>query len=364
MRSRPRRLGLDGQRILLLPGGIELKSRDLRAAALLLLLLAAMAGVALTTGVTDLSWRQGWGVLLAGSESAQADSTTAAQVFALWQVRLPRVLLAAMAGWCVAVTGAMLQSLAQNPLADPGLLGISQGATVAILLVLVGGPAWSAAGLSVAAFCGALAAAGGLVMLTRGNGTGGLTLVLMGIALESTLSAVTGILLLYAPAEASLSLSRWLAGSLDGASWRGVLVLAPWMAVSLLIVPMLGRWLRSYELGEAMALALGENVRRSRPVVLLAAVLLTAVTLPAVGPLMFLGIMAPHLARALSPATGGMRLLLSGLMGALLLVCAESLTRAAVSAGTLPVGLSLVLIGVPLFLLVLRMRKLRGARMS
>lgn len=347
---------LDGRRVLRLHGGLLLRLHNLAATGGLLLALAVAAGVSLATGVTDIDWAHVW---QAGPGGADA------QAFALWQVRLPRVLLAGMAGWCLAVTGAMLQSTARNPLADPGLLGISQGATVAILLAMVAAPAWAAGmGLSAAAMGGALAAALALVALTRGSAASGLALVLMGIALESTLSAVTGILLLYAPAEASLSLSRWMAGSLDQANGRAVLVLLPWVLASLLALPALGRRLRSHELGDALAQALGEDVRRSRPVVLLAAVLLTAVTLPAVGPLMFLGIMAPHLAGALSPATGGMRLLLSGLMGALLLVGADCLTRAAVSAGTLPVGLSLVLIGVPLFLLVLRLRKLRSARMS
>ncbi|MFD1710587.1 FecCD family ABC transporter permease [Ottowia flava] len=329
---------------------------NLAAAGALLLALTAAVGVSLATGVTEIEWASVW---RAGPDGSDA------QAFALWQVRLPRVLLAVMAGWCLAVTGAALQSTARNPLADPGLLGISQGAAVAILLTMVTAPAWAAGmGLSAAAMGGALAAALALAALTRGSSAGGLVLVLMGIALESALSAVTGILLLYAPAEASLSLSRWMAGSLDQANSRTALALLPWVLASLLALPALGRRLRSHELGDALAQALGEDVRRSRTAVLLAAVLLTAVTLPAVGPLMFLGIMAPHVAGALSPATGGMRLLLSGLMGALLLVGADCLTRAAVSAGTLPVGLSLALIGVPLFLLVLRLRKLRSARMS
>lgn len=347
---------LDGRLLLRLPGGLLLRLRNVVAAVVLVLVLVLAAGASLATGVTDIVWLRAW---QAGPGGADA------QAFALWQVRLPRVLLAGMAGWCLAVNGAMLQSTARNPLADPGLLGISQGAMVAILVTMVAMPEWTGGiGLSAVAFGGALAATLTLVVLTRGSSASGLALVLMGIALESALSAVTGILLLYAPAEASLSLSRWLAGSLDQASGHAVLALLPWIVASLLLLPALGRRLRSHEMGDALAQALGEDVRRSRVFVLLTAVVLTSVTLPAVGPLMFLGIMAPHLARALSPAAGGMRLLLSGLMGALLLVGADCLTRSVVSAGTLPVGLSLVLIGVPLFLLVLRLRKLRSTRMS
>lgn len=347
---------LAGRLLLRLPGGLLLRLHNLVAAVVLVLVLVLAAGVSLATGVTDIDWLRAWQTGPGGAD---------AQAFALWQVRLPRVLLAGMAGWCLAVIGAMLQSTARNPLADPGLLGISQGAMVAILVTMVVMPEWTGGiGLSAVAFGGALAATLTLVVLTRGSSASGLALVLMGIALESALSAVTGILLLYAPAEASLSLSRWLAGSLDQASGRAVLALLPWIVASLLVLPALGRRLRSHEMGDALAQALGEDVRRSRVLVLLTAVVLTSVTLPAVGPLMFLGIMAPHLARALSPAAGGMRLLLSGLMGALLLVGADCLTRSVVSAGTLPVGLSLVLIGVPLFLLVLRLRKLRSTRMS
>lgn len=348
--------GLDGRRILHLPGGgPQLRLHNLVAFMLLLVALLAMALASLLSGQTQLDW----GTL---SDLLRGRPVDEDQAFALLQIRLPRVLLGIMAGCCVALSGAILQTLARNPLADPGLLGLSQGAMVAILLLGVAAPGLSRQWLPFAGFAGGLAVAVLLVALVGRNRAGGLAMLLMGIAIETTLSAVTSILILYTPPEQSFALSAWLAGSLFHANWATVATLAPWFIFALAGILLIGGALRPHDLGPETAMALGEDVRRSRLVALLLAVLISSAALSAVGPLMFLGVMAPHLAGFLSPASGRARLLLSALTGGLLVTAADMLTRNAATGIALPVGLSLVIVGAPLFIITMRLRLL--ARMD
>ncbi|WP_104494134.1 MULTISPECIES: iron ABC transporter permease [Paracoccus] len=331
---------LDGRRVLRLPGGMQIGLANLAAALALTLASLGLGAVSLSWGETRLD-------LLAPLDADQA--------FALYQVRLPRLLLGFMAGWSVALAGAMLQSLARNPLADPGLLGLSQGAMVAIMVLTVLAPGLPPAWLPGAALLGGLAVAALLLALVRGH-AGGLAVLLMGIALESTLSAVTAVLVLYTPPETSHALAGWMAGSLALADWPRVTMLAPWFAASPIAILLLGRALRLIDLGTPMAMALGLDAALARVAVLIVAVLLSSAALTAVGPLMFLGVMAPQLAAALSPASGRARLVLAALTGGLLVTAADMLARNAGTDIGLPVGLVLVTLGAPLFVLAMRMR--------
>lgn len=345
---------LDGRRVLRFPSGLEIRLHNLLTLAIVLLLTCAVALLSISLGATRTSLTE---VVWALAGGASSDD----QAFAIWDVRLPRVVLAFMVGWCVALTGAMLQSLAQNPLADPGLLGLSQGAIVMILVLTVFFPKIPQAWVPLAAFAGGLGVALLLLALVGRNRAGGLAIILMGIAVETTLSSVTSVLILYTPPETSLALSAWLAGSLFHSSWATVAAFAPWLLLSLPAILMIGRRLPSYDMGDQMAMALGENVALSRPLILIVAVLLTSAAMTAAGPLMFLGIMAPHLAGFVSPASGRARLVLSALMGGFLVVGADTLTRTLGSDLPLPVGLGLMIVGAPLFIIALRLRNLRRA---
>ncbi|MDF1791230.1 MAG: iron ABC transporter permease [Thalassobaculaceae bacterium] len=353
--------GLDGRWSLRLHSGLRLRLLDLVAVAGLSVLALAVAGVALSIGTTELRPIGALRALLDGPGAGDA-------AFAIWDVRLPRVLMGLMVGGCVALAGAMLQSMSRNPLADPGLLGLSQGALVAVMAASVFAPSLPQEALPLVALAGGLAV-GLLLVVLVGNGGGGaggsgMAILLMGIAVETMLSSVTTILVLYSPPELSLALGDWMAGSLFRSSWRNLAAVAPWAALSLPVVLLLGRRLRSYDLGDHMAMALGEPVRRSRLLILLAAVLLTSAAVTAVGPLVFLGVMAPHLAHCVSPAGGRARLVLSALVGGILVVGADTLTRTLVGEIALPTGLSVVIIGVPIFIVTLRLHAVRRMRMA
>ena len=342
----------DQRRALRLPGGMMMPLGNLGTGLGLAAVSLVLAAFSIGAGETAVGFRDLVGVLV-------GHDLTDAQAFALLDVRLPRVLVGFMAGWCVALTGAMLQSLAQNPLADPGLLGLSQGSMVTIMAMLVFWPVAPVAFTPVAAVMGGLAVAGLLSVLVGKARAGGLAILLMGIAIDTVLSAVTSILILYAPSETSYALSNWLAGSLFKASWDTLEGLAPWFVLSLPALFWAGRSLRALDLGDDLAISLGEPVARSQPVILILAVFLTSMAVTAVGPLVFLGVMAPHLATFISPATGRARLLLSGLTGGALVIAADWLTRTATTDLALPIGLSLTLVGVPLFVITLRLRALR-----
>ncbi|MEF2072687.1 FecCD family ABC transporter permease [Consotaella aegiceratis] len=343
---------LDGTALLRLKSGLQLRLGNLAAALGLVAAAAALGGLSIGIGVTSI----GPTTLL---EALTGSAIGQDQAFALWTVRLPHILIGFMAGWSVALSGAMLQSLARNPLADPGLLGLSQGSMVTILVLLLAVPSAPLGLVPLAAIVGGVAVAGLLIGLTSGGRGDGLAILLMGIALESALSSVTSILILYTPPETSYAVSDWMAGSLFQASWAAIAALAPWFALSLPAILLIGRTTPAYDLGDEMAMAIGEPVRWSKPVILLVAVLLTSTAVTAVGPLVFLGVMAPHLAEGISRAFGRARLILSGLMGGLLVVAADALTRALASDIALPVGTSVTVIGVPLFVISLRLRALR-----
>jgi len=342
----------DGKAVLRFSSGLEIRVGNLLSAAGLLVTAVLLAIVSLGSGATDAG-------LLQLLQSIAGEPASADQAYALWTVRLPRIVMGFMAGWAVALAGAMLQSITRNPLADPGLLGLSQGSMTTIMLLLVLAPAAPKVAIAVAAFAGGLGVALALLWLVGGERASGLAILLMGIAVETVLSSVGSLLLLYTPPETSLALADWMAGSLFQANWSAIGTFAPLFFASLLGLFLLGRATSAHDLGAELAMSLGEPVRRSRPLLLIFAVLLSSSAVTAVGPLTFLGVLAPRLAGFLSPASGRARLFLSALTGGILVVAADTLARSMIGDLPLPIGLGLTLIGVPLFILALRLQALR-----
>ncbi len=342
----------DGKRVLRLANGLQMRTGNLLAgcglAAAALILAAWSTGLGLTdAGLADLL------------RALTGGSLSDAETYALLTVRLPRILLGFMVGWAVALSGALLQSIARNPLADPGLFGFSQGSMIMIMLLLVIAPVAPKSLVALAAVTGGLCVAGLLLWLVGGERSSGLSIVLLGIAVETVLSSFGSLLILYLPTETSIALSEWLAGSLFQANWSVIAAFTPLFVLGLVGSLLAGGATSAYDLGTEMAQALGEPVARSRPLILLFAVVLSAAAVTAVGPLVFLGVLAPHIAGFLSPAVGRARLLLSGLVGGMLVVAADALTRGIAGGLPLPLGLSLTMVGVPLFIIALRLQALR-----
>ncbi len=269
-------------------------------------------------------------------------------------IRMPRVVLAALVGAVLAVSGAGLQTLFRNALADPGLIGVSGGASLAASawIVLAGGPATASIwGLPVSAFLGGLAVVGLVWRLSRTTGAGHTsTLLLTGIALNAIVFSVVG-LLTYLSDDAELrEMSFWQMGSLGGASWPLVVAAAvPAVAGAGLLVPA-GRQLNALALGEEEAFHLGIRVRRLHRRIVLGAALAVGGAVAAAGGVGFIGLVVPHLLRLALGADNRMLLPGSALAGAILLVAADTVARTVAAPAEVPVGIITALGGGPFFL--------------
>lgn len=331
--------------------GLDMRRVDLAAGLALAALACILMLLSLSAGSTELDL-----VDLLWPNELNDD-----QIYALYSLRIPRTLTGFLAGAATAVAGAILQSLTRNPIADPGLLGLAQGALLAILCGLFLFPGLDLAWMPLLGCGGGLAIALFLIAITQ-NGGGGrnggdaLTLLLLGLAVETTLSSVTSIVVLYAPTDLSHAISLWLAGSLYQADWRSLSSMLPWLGLALPLLFLNAPMLRILELGEERATAMGLNLPGATLLVLSTAVLLTSTAVSVTGPLVFLGIIAPHICTFLRPSSGRARLVLTGLVGGCFVVAADTLSRTFGTEIAVPIGLSLTLLGVPIFIIVMRLR--------
>ncbi|MDF1554285.1 MAG: iron ABC transporter permease [Deferrisomatales bacterium] len=285
----------------------------------------------------------------------------------LLNVRLSRVLLAAVAGGGLAVAGVIFQGILLNPLADPYTVGVSSGAalgaSVAILLGLGGYTAWGMGLLPLAAFAGALLALGAVQLLAASRGfTGSGTLILAGIVVSTTLSA--GISLLKSLNEDSVSsIVFWIMGSFSGRGWWHVAFCLPYVAAGLVAALFYGRDLDLLVLGDEGARQLGVDSVRVRRRLLVGASMITGACVAVSGVIGFVGLVVPHLLRmTLGPAHR--RLLFSSFLGGgILLVLADALSRTLLPGGEeLPVGVVTALLGGPFFCYLLRLDPLARGR--
>ena len=278
-------------------------------------------------------------------------------------LRLPRMLMAATVGGMLALAGATLQVLFRNPLADPGVLGITGGATLgAVAAIFFGASAMGGAVLPLAGFAGALAAAFAVDRLARVDGRIPVaSLLLSGIALESLSRALTGVLI-YASDDRQLrDITLWLLGSYAGASWDRLLLIAPFALLSACALPFFARGLDALMLGEREAGHLGIPVETLKRLAVIVAALGVGAVVSVAGPVGFVGLVVPHLVR-LTHGPGHRRLIpLAAAYGAALSVAADTLARILVAPAELPVGLVTAAIGAPFFAFLIRREKRRLA---
>lgn len=318
--------------------------------------------LAVTFGPADLSTGQVWGVLAHRLGLADSPGLSRLQEAMVWDLRLPRTLLAAVCGAGLAVCGAILQSLLRNPLAEPYLLGVSSGASLGAVGVIVLGVGAGAIGLSGGAFIGALAAFA--VMLTLAWLAGGTTdkVILAGIAVTQMFSALTSfVVMVAADAETTRGVLFWLLGSLSTASWADVALTAVVLVLVLVLVVALtsASALDAFAFGERAASGLGVSVARTRAVLLVATALLTAVVVSSSGAIGFVGLVLPHIGRMLVGPRHRRLLPTIALLGAVFLVWVDTVARTALAPQEIPVGVVTAMVGVPVFTLVLIRRRTR-----
>lgn len=268
---------------------------------------------------------------------------TPANDFIVNDLRLPRVVVALLVGAALGMAGAVFQSVSRNPLGSPDLLGFSYGSSVGALVVIVlfkGGATEVAAG----ALVGGLITGVLVYLLSYRRGIHGYRLVLVGIGVSAMLVAVINYLLTKAKLVEATRAMVWLTGSLAGRDWSQVWPLLATCAVLFPLVLGQGRALRMMEMGDDAAYALGVRVERTRMLLMLAAVLLTTAAAAAAGPISFVALAAPQLARRLTRSPGS-NLLTGALMGAVLLLVSDWASQRAFGADQLPVGVVTGLVG-------------------
>jgi iron complex transport system permease protein len=331
-------------------------------------LVALAAALSAAFGSYAVSLRDAMAVLLNAlglSIALQDEGATAVLLVARW----PRVLLGSLVGASLGVAGAVMQGVFRNPLADPGLCGVSSGAALGAVLMLVFGgalgpsvPPWLAPYLvTLGSFVGGVAAVLLVVkMASHGGRTSTMGLVLGGVAVSAIGGAAIGWLTFLATDAQLRSITFWSLGSLGNATWKSTAAALPLFLIPLVLAPTLARALDALLLGEAEAGHLGFRVERIRRLALVVATLSVGTSVALCGAIGFVGLVAPHLARMLVGALHRHVLPASALLGAALLLAADLAARVLVAPAELPLGVVTATLGAPVFLALLR-GVLRGA---
>lgn len=325
-------------------------------------LLVALSGLSLTAGPVWVPPKRTLQALLFPSAQALLSPSApgappATDVTIVRELRLPRVLLAGAAGLALGLAGSSLQGLFRNPLADPYVVGASGGAALGATLAVLGGWGGYVGGISpvpVAAFAGAFGAVMVAYTLAEAGGASPTyALLLVGAALSTLLSAAVAALLLFQE-RPYLQVYGWLVGGFSGRSWPVVWGITPALAGGVSLLAAAHRGMDALALGEDSAQNLGISLPRLRAAVVVGSSLLTAAAVAAGGIIGFVGLMAPHIARRLVPATHRWVLPASGLVGAALLLAADTVGRLARPPAEIPAGIFTAVLGAPFFLYLLR----------
>nr|WP_232376638.1 iron ABC transporter permease [Amycolatopsis aidingensis] len=335
-----------------------------RALALTIGLLSAILGVsvvvAITLGPTVIPVADSLRYLAAALAGGSIDPAEVTGYSIIWQVRTPRVLLAMVVGAGLSVIGVAVQAMVRNALADPFILGVSSGASVGASAVVAFGlfAGLGVYALSAAAFLGALLASVLVYLAARSRaGLSPLRLVLTGVALAYGFQAVMSVIVFFAPfGEAARTVLFWLLGSLGGATWGSLPIAA--IAVGLAIVLLLrrGRSLDVLAMGDETAASLGVDTAALRRGLFLLTAVVTGALVAVSGAIGFVGLVMPHLVRILIGASHTRVLIIAPFAGAIFLVWVDLVSRTLVAPRELPLGVITALVGVPVFVTLMRRR--------
>ncbi|QRR04266.1 iron ABC transporter permease [Dyadobacter sandarakinus] len=279
-----------------------------------------------------------------------------------WVIRLPRVCLAVLVGAALGTAGASLQGLFRNPIADAALIGVTSGASMFAVLVMMLNIRYFSmlnelAGtyaISFVSFAGAALTTLLVYQLSKVMGEKSITtLLLCGIAINAFVGATTGLMTYLADDAQLRSITFWNLGSLGGASWTAVLTLAPFVGVPLLFLPQLSKSLNLLVLGESQAASLGVNLKTLKRQVIILATLGVGASVAIAGTIGFVGLVVPHMIRAAFGPGHRTLIIGSALGGAIVLTLADTLSRTIVAPSELPIGILTALLGTPFFLYIL-----------
>jgi len=310
-------------------------------------LLIAAVLISLKTGYVYIGWGDMFNVLTGRASGSEAEILTG--------VRLPRVITAILSGAALALSGAILQSIMQNPLADSGIIGINSGAGLAVLLLIIWGGTANIFMVLVAAFIGGLGTALMVAALSysRRYGVTPMRLVLNGVAAGAGISALMIVLSLMISSESYQFAANFIAGTVWGSTWQHVIMAAAGLSLILPVIITRMRVLDILSLGTLNIISLGVNIKKERLLLLICATGLSAVSVSVSGGIAFAGLIAPHLARKLVGRAHRFVLPLSALTGGLLVLAADTAGRTLFFPSALPAGVMVAIIGAPYFIYIL-----------
>nr|WP_210013727.1 iron ABC transporter permease [Neorhizobium galegae] len=324
-------------------------SNPLAVGAVFLILLAGAVVAGIALGVSNLPVLRALQLLF--SPDGSADSAL------VWDVRLPRVALAATVGANLAIAGALIQTLTRNPLASPQTFGINAGASLVIVVCLIVWPEIRGPGMVWPAFAGAAAIGFAMWALSVSGTMNDMKLALAGISLQLVLAALVQAILI--ANNAAQDIVYWLAGSINGAQWSKVWIILPFTLAGGAVALIAGRHFDVLALDATTSLSLGQNARRVGGLAALLIVVLAGSAVAVSGPIGFIGLLVPHIVQRLVGGDHLTVLVLSAICGPLLLNSADLLGRVAAFPAETPVGIVTALIGAPTFLLILWKQRVR-----
>ncbi|MFJ8822289.1 FecCD family ABC transporter permease [Streptomyces sp. NPDC102467] len=319
------------------PGGLSVRLHVRSAVVVAVLLVAALAASVVLIGTGDFP------IPALDVLRTLAGHGDVGQEFIINDLRLPRVLVGLLVGGALGLSGALFQSISRNPLGSPDVLGLGQGSTAGalVMIVIFGG---SATQVALGALVGGLVTGFAIYVLAWKRGVHGYRLVLVGIGISAFVTAINGYLLTKADFVDAARATVWMTGSLNGRGWEQVWPLLILFAILVPVVAAFGRPLRMLEMGDDAAGALGIRVERTRLLLLTASVFLTAAATAAAGPVVFVALTAPQIARRLTKSPGP-NLLAATWMGATLLIVADLVSQRMFGADQLPVGVVTGVVG-------------------
>ncbi|MFF2155237.1 FecCD family ABC transporter permease [Paenibacillus chitinolyticus] len=324
------------------------KQRLLVAGVIILIALTVLAGMGL--GYSSLSYDRLLPTLL-GQGSFKEN-------FVLFSIRLPRIIITLLAGMGLALSGAVLQGITRNDLADPGIIGINSGAGVAIAVFFLFVPIDPGSFvylLPVVAFTGALITACLIYLLSYSRKTGlqPVRLVLIGVGFSLALSGVMIVIISSAERVKVDFIAKWLAGSIWGADWPFIGAILPWLILLIPFVLYKANRLNLLGMSESVAIGVGVAVEKERAALLLAAIALAASVVSVTGGISFIGLMAPHIAKSLVGPRNQMFIPLAILLGGWMLLVADTIGRNIIEPDGIAAGIMVALIGAPYFIYLL-----------
>nr|WP_218039567.1 iron ABC transporter permease [Dendrosporobacter quercicolus] len=306
--------------------------------------LAAALVIGIRVGAVPVGANEIWNAFVAptGNEAYQI----------IYNIRAPRVLVSALTGINLALAGCILQGVLRNPLADPGIIGVSAGAGLAAMSVMILWPGLTAL-VPAVAFAGALAAAGIVFMLSWDRGVQPLRLILAGVALAAFFGGGMSALMVF-HSDKIQGTVNWMAGGFQGRSWNHVRMILPYSIAGIVGAMLSYRYLNALQLGDEVAKGLGIRVERARVCLVILAALLAASAVSVAGLLGFVGLIIPHITRMLVGSDFEYLMPCAAILGATLVVAADTVARTAFSPVEVPVGIFMAFLGAPFFIYLLR----------